>query len=143
MQAGRRESEQNVTRFDCFTGDQLRFFRHPDCKTGDIVFAVRIESCHFSRLSANQGTAGLAAGPRNSADNLGHFFRVEFTNRNVIKKKQRFGALHQNIIDTHGHGILSYGIMPIHQEGQFQLGADAIRAGHQDRFQVFFRIQCE
>ena len=43
----------------------------------------------------------------------------------------------QDIIDAHGHGVLADGVMPIHQEGDLQLGAYAVGPGHQHRILVF------
>ena len=57
----------------------------------------------------------------------------------VIEEKQRFGALHQNVVDAHRDQILADGVVLVHLERQLQLGADAIGAGDQHRLAIVLR----
>ncbi len=49
----------------------------------------------------------------------------------VVEEKQRLSALHQDIVDTHGHEIDADGVMALELFCQQQLGADAVGAGDQ------------
>ena len=52
-------------------------------------------------------------------DNLGSRFLPQSPDRQIIQKKQRCGAVYNNIIGAHGHQIYANGVMFIHGNGDF------------------------
>jgi hypothetical protein len=56
---------------------------------------------------------------------------VQLAAGEVVEEEQRLGALHQDVVDAHRHQILAHGVMAVQLEGQLELGAHAVRAGHQ------------
>ena len=55
-------------------------------------------------------------------------------------KEQRRRALHRNVIDAVVHQIAAHGVVQVHHESEFQLGADAIHAGNQHRLAEFLFV---
>ena len=53
--------------------------------------------------------------------------------RNVVEEEQRFGALGQNIVDAHRHGVDAYGVVLVQGEGYLELGAHSVGSAHQYR----------
>jgi hypothetical protein len=72
-------------------------------------------------------------------DHGGRGIHVEPAAGEVIEEEQRFGALHQDVIDAHRHQVLADGVVAVPLEGQLELGADAVGAGHQHRLAELLR----
>ena len=82
----------------------------------------------------------MLAGLGNSAhDPFGHF-RVEFADSQVIHEEKRGRALHDNVVDAVIHQVAADGVVQVHLEGEFQLGADAVDAGDEDGILEFLLV---
>ena len=53
--------------------------------------------------------------------------------RDVVEEEQRPRALHQDVVDAVVDEVVAHRVVAPGQEGEFELGTDAVRAGHQDR----------
>ena len=84
-------------------------------------------------LAAHQRAARLHAALGYALDDLGNLLRDVLAAGNVIQKDQRLGTGADDIIDAHGHAVDADGVVLVQQHGDAQLGADAVRAGDQDR----------
>ena len=51
----------------------------------------------------------------------------------IVHEKQRRGALHGNVVDAVIDQVGADGVVDVHLEGDFQLGAHAVHARHQNR----------
>src|SRR5690606_34403331 len=96
-----------------FTVDNARLFDCSDGKTGQVVLAIGVHAGHFSRFAADQGASGQLAALGNAADNAGGGIDRQLAAGEVIKKIQRLGALHQNVVDAHGDQVYTHGIMTV------------------------------
>jgi len=54
----------------------------------------------------------------------------------IVEEHQRFGAAHHEVVDAHRDEIDADRVVLVGHEGQLQLGADAVGAGHQHRLLV-------
>jgi hypothetical protein len=70
-----------------------------DGKAGEVVVVAVIDARHFRGLAADQRAADLAAGGRDAFHYLGADSGVELAAGEVVEEKQRFGALHDQIVD--------------------------------------------
>ena len=52
----------------------------------------------------------------------------------IIKEEKRLSPLCKHVIDTHGYGIDSDGIMLVHRKCYLELGPDSVRTADKDRF---------
>ena len=84
-------------------------------------------------LAADERRAGLDAALRHAAHDLGDFLRHVFAAGDVIQKEQGLCAHADDVVDAHGHGVDADGVVLIHEDGQFDLGAAAVGAGDQHR----------
>ena len=58
---------------------------------------------HLSRLSPDEGTARLLAALRDALHHIRGDGDVELAAAVVVEEVQRLGALHDEIVDGHGH----------------------------------------
>ncbi len=61
VQAGGRQTDDNVTGTDIFSSDQLVAVHNADDEAGKIVFPVGVEAGHLRRLAADERAAVLLA----------------------------------------------------------------------------------
>ena len=106
---------------------------HPDYKPGQIVLARRVKIGHLGRLAAQQDAGILAAGLGHPLDHRGRHVRLELPGGEVIKEKQRPRALDQNIVYAMVYEVLADRVVDAGIERYFQLCADAVSRGDQDR----------
>src|SRR5262249_4907218 len=112
-------------------------------ETGKIVLAGRIKAGHFGGFAADERAAGFAAGAAHSFDELLDHLRLELAHGEIVEEEKRFGALPQNIVDAVIDEVAADGRMDAHGDGDFELGADAIGAGHEHRLFPFLVVEGE
>ena len=61
----------------------------------------------------------------------------------VIQKEKRLRAQHGDVVDAMIDKILADGVVAVHGEGDFELGAHAVGAGDQDGLAEFFGVEGE
>src|SRR5437870_8582456 len=133
VQANRGQSEHDIARRNSVTVDYLLAIDNAYDESGHIVFAICIESRHLGCLAAKQCATILTTTVRDALDDARNGFRRELAGRNVIEKKKRARALHQNVIDAMVHEVATDRIVNAGREGDLQFGADAIRGSYQHR----------
>src|SRR5450432_598534 len=143
MKAGRRQGDQRVAGLYTFSVEQALALDHADDEAGHVVFTGGIEAGHLGGFAADQCATGLAAGAAHAIDQLLDDLRLELAHSKVVEKEKRLGALHQNVVDAMIHQVAADGGMNAHGHGDFQLGADTVRAGNQDGLFPFFGVQGE
>src|ERR1700675_4840838 len=119
------ETKNYVACFDPTAIDNLRAFNDPDDPTGEIVFALPIDSWHLRRFTADQRATGRATSARKSANELIENAPFQLFRADIIEKKQRTRAKRRDVVDTMGHQIDADGIVPVHREGHLQFCAPA------------------
>ena len=108
---------------------------------GKVILVFGIEAGHFSGLAADQRRAGLHAAVANAFDDLLDPLRDVLAAGNVVQEKQRLCTDANNVVDAHRNAVDADGIVLIHQKGELQLGADAVRTGDQNRLRDPGQIQ--
>ena len=133
MHAARRQTDNNIARRNAFTGDDFFTIDETDGESRQVIIARRVKAGHFRRFPTQKRAAGFLTGRRDTFHNGCDLFRNEFTGRNIVEKEKRTRALHEHVIHAHRHAVLPDRGMFAAINGQPQLGADAIRTGHQHR----------
>ena len=132
--------DQHVSDFNIFAGNDFAFFHHANNEAGQIVLAFRIKARHLRRFTADQRTAVVPACIGHAFNNLFRNLRIERAGSKVIHKKQWRRALHGNVIHAVVYQIAAHGVMQVHHERHFELGADAIHAGNQHGIAKLFLV---
>ncbi len=138
MRAVRGEADHHIARLDVRAADDVGFFHHADRETGEVVLAGRIHAGHLGGLAADQRATGLFATERDALDDLGGGIHIQLAAGEIIEEEQRLRALHQDVVDAHADQVDAHRVMAVQFEREFEFGADAVGAGYQHRFAVFF-----
>ena len=136
VHARRGQAQHHVARGDLGAVDDFRFFHGADGKTCQVVFAGRVHARHFRRFAADQRAARLFATLGDALDDVGGDGHVQLAASEVVEEEQRFGALHQDVVDAHGDQVDADRVMAVQFERQAQFRAHAVGARDQDRFLV-------
>ncbi len=112
----------------------------PDAKSGQVKVAILIEPRHLGCLASQQRRAGLPASRSDATHDLRGLVNIERTSRVVVKKKQRLGALHDDVVNAHRNQVNTNGIQSVELERQLELGADAIRSGDEQRILALAQV---
>jgi hypothetical protein len=143
VQARGRQCEQRISWLYVFPGKQFLAFDGADDKSGKVVFPGRIKTRHLRRFTPDKRATSFAASAAHAVYKLFDDVRIHFAEREVIQKKERLGSLNQNVIHAMIHQVAADGGMNIHGHGDFELCADPIGTGNQNRFFEFFHVQCK
>ena len=139
---GRERSLSMARReFQRYKPDLVFAFNRANTKTGQIIIAGLIHSGHFRGFPANQRASRLLTAIRDTGDNLFGNAVFQKAGCKIVEKKERFSALYNQIVDTHGNQINSDCVVNAGVDGNFQLGADAIIGSHQQRVAIAGRRQ--
>ena len=136
VEARRAQAEQDVTRPQRCAGDEAVPFDHADDEARDVVLAFRVEARHLGRLAADEGAPVLEAGGRDAFHHPRDHVGRERAGGEVVQEEQRFGALHEDVVDAVVDEALPHGVVAPGHERHLQLRADAVRARHEDRVAV-------
>ena len=85
-------------------------------------------------LAADQRAAGLDAALADALDDLCNPLGHILSAGDIVQEEQGLRAAADDIVHAHGHAVNTDGIVLVHQQGNFQLGAHAVGAGYQHRF---------
>ena len=136
MRTTRGKPEQHITRRHPVAANDSCFFDDPHGEARQVVFAIGIHARHLGCFTADQRAARLFTAAGNTAHHTRGGIHIQPATSEVVQKKQRLGALHQNVIDAHGDQINAHGVMTIEGEREFELGAHAVGARHQNGFAI-------
>src|SRR5258706_9946708 len=119
METGGRKREERVAGFYTLSGEQFFSLDGADDEACKIVFAGGIESGHFRGFSTDEGAARFAASAAHAINELFDDMRVHFSERQVIEKEERLGALYENVVHAVIDEIAADGGMNVHGHGDF------------------------
>src|SRR3989338_1602457 len=105
MNAARGNADNDLPGFDLFSVNNLISVRDPYTETCQVKITVGVESGHLSRFAANQGAACLLTALGDALNDFHHPMVIEFSDREIIKKKKRLGAQGQNVIHIHSDEV--------------------------------------
>src|SRR5690606_9908098 len=83
--------------------------------------------------AADQRASRLAAPLRDATDDGRTLLGVELAGGEIVEEEQRFGALHDEVVDAHGDEIDPDRVVLSGIDGDLELGADAVIGSHQNR----------
>ena len=130
------QGDQGIPFADLAAVDDLALLHHTDAETGDVVIFPFIHARHLGGFAAYQGTAGLLAASTDAGDHGRSGVDVQFASGIVVEEEEGLGALHDQVIDAHGHQIDAHGVVLLQVDGKAQLGAHPVGAGDQHRLLV-------
>src|SRR5579872_431656 len=143
VQAIGGQSHQDVTCFNRLASNDLVAVHNSHDKASEIIFAIGIEARHLRGFAAYQCAIVVAAGFSNSLHHLFHHGGIENAGSEIVHEEKRSGALDSNIVDAMVYQVCAHGVVQLHHEGHFELGADAIHTGNQHRITVLLLIDGE
>ena len=132
MRSARCEADESVARGNRLTVDDLVVLHDADAETGEVVVALRVKARHLGRFSAGQGAAREFTAFGDALDDAFGNVDVQCAGGIVVEKQERLGAGNQDVVDAHSHQILADLVMAAGVNGEFELGADAVRTGDED-----------
>ena len=104
------------------------FFHHADDGAAHVVFALLVKARHLRRLAADERAMVFRAGAGEALDDVGENVRLQLAGAEVIEEEQRLRAEHGDVVDAMVHEVRADGVVLVHREGDFELGADAVHA---------------
>ena len=131
VHAAAGQAQHHVAGFHVSAGQDFGFLDGADGKASQVVFAGGVHAGHLGRFAAYQGAAGQLAAPGNAADHGRSGVHIQLAAGKVVQEEQRLCALHQHVVDAHGHQVYAHGVVHIPFKGQLELGAHAVGAAHQ------------
>ena len=143
MRAGGSQTQQQVARRDPRPVDDPALLDHADAEAGQVVVARAVQPRHLGGFAAHQRRAGLSAAIGDALDHGGGHVHIQFAGGVIIEEEQGLGPDDQHVVDAHRHQIDADGVVAAQIQRQFELGADAIGAGHQHRLAVAVQRQFE
>ena len=130
----RRQARSRVARADVAPVDQARrSSTTPTAKPAEVVLAVGIHGRHLGGFATDEAAAREPAAAAMPRDEVGAAPDVEPSAREVVEEEQRLGALDQDVVDAHRDQVDADGVVTVEREGELQLRADAVGAGHEHR----------
>ena len=142
MHAGTGQAEDRIARLDV-ARQQRAALRRAHREAGQVVVAAAIHARHFRRFAADQRAARLAAALGDAADDRRRLRYVQPAGGEIVQEEQRLGALHDQVVDAHRHQVDADGGVQAGLDRDAQFGADAVRAGNQDRVVKSRRLRVE
>ena len=127
------QAQYHVSRFDPVGSDYAVLFHYAHRKPCQVIFSDTVDIRHLRGFTADQCASCFPASPGYSRHHRLGLVQFQFGGGEVVQEIQRLCAANHDIVYTHGDKVDAYGIVPVHALGDFQLGPDAVRAGHQDR----------
>ena len=144
VQAARRDADDRVAALHGFLAvEHPGFFHHADDRAAHVVFALLVKAGHLRRLAADERAMVFRAGAGEALDDVGENVRLQFARAEVIEEEQRFGAQHGDVVDAMVHEVRADGVVLVHREGDFELGADAVHGRHEHRLAIFLQVERE
>ena len=114
MDSGGCKGDDFVANFGFAVVDHLFLIHDTNSETSKVVFLNGHHTGVLGGLATDQRSAGLNAAFGNSAYDFGDLLRNVFAAGNIVKEEQRLCTAADDIVDTHGNGIDTDGVMLIH-----------------------------
>jgi hypothetical protein len=127
------EGHQHITFLHARTAQHGIFLHDAGDKTGQIVVGRRVHAGHFCCFATNQRACVLAAARGDTGHHAFHHRRFELAKRHVVEEEQWHGTLHQNVIGAVVDEAVADGVVATGFDGDLDLGAHTVGAGHQQR----------
>ena len=133
VQARRRQADHHVARLDARPVNDLGAVHYADDGPGQVVFVFVVHAGHLGRLAADQGASRVAAARRDPANHLDDNRGVKDARGYVVQEEQRPRALDQDVVHAMRHEVDAHGVVFAGHEGELELRAHAVDAGHEHR----------
>src|SRR5690606_16936374 len=134
MRTAGSNADDDIVRLYRLPVDQFASLHCPDTETREIILTVRIHVRHLGRLATDQGGASLFTPLCDASNDVRRDLDVEAPAGEIIQEKQWLSSLDDDIVHAHRDKVDADGVVTAELLRQFQLGADTIGAGYQNRF---------
>ena len=135
------QRQHHVARTNRFAVDDALLVHNADGEARKVVVVLRHHAGMLRRFTADERGFRLHAAFRHARDDGRDFLRHILAAGDIIKEEQRLRAAANHVVDAHRHAVNADGIMLVKQHGDFQLRANAIRAGNEHRLFHARRVQ--
>ena len=143
MHARRGQSDDDVACGDVGSRQNIRPRHGAHRKAREVIVAVLIETRHFSGLAADQSAARFLAGRRYARHHHRCDRRIEFAAGKIVEEEQRFGALHDEVVDGHCDQINADRVVAGRFDRDLDLGADTVGGGDENGIGKTGRLEIE
>ena len=143
MEAGGGQADEDVSGFDFCAGDELVAVDGADDEAGEVVLTLGVEAGHLGGFAADEGAAVCPAGFCETGDDFFGHFAVEGSGGQVIEEEEWGRALHGDVVDAMVDEVGADGVVDSQFEGDFELGADTVCTGDEDRLLVLEGVELE
>jgi len=100
VQAGRRQTDEQIAFPDLHAVDDAVAGYRPDDSAGQVVLSGCIKPRHLRGFASDQGAAVFAAGFGHPANKRRSGGGIEHPDAKVVEKKERIGPAGHDIVDT-------------------------------------------
>src|ERR1051325_2583797 len=126
VESGGRKCEQNISRSDRLSVDDLLAVNNTNDKTCNVVFTFVVETRHLGRFTTKQYATILTTTIRHALDDTRHNVRRQLPRRNVVEKEERSRALDQNVINAVIHEIVTNSVVHAGRKRDLELRSYSI-----------------
>ena len=137
------QAKDMIARLDVRSRQEFAAFDRADREAREVVIGAGVKPWHLGGFAADQRRARLDAALRDALDDLRPNRGIELSGREIIEKKKRLGTLHDEVVDTHGDEIDPDCVVNAGRRGNFDLGADSIVGGDENRIGKTRRLEIE
>ena len=139
VQAARRDRDDRVAVAHPVGPEQAVGLDDADRRARDVVVVGAHEAGVLGRLAADEGGAGVGAGPGDAGDDRGDALGHDPAAGDVVGHEQRLGADHDDVVDDHAHEVLADGVVLVERLGDRDLRADAVGRRREQRPRIVLR----
>jgi hypothetical protein len=133
-------TDHGITGLDPGGVEEIGFFDGSNGEATELDKTFGDDAGHFGGFSPGEDTVAGAEPLGHARDETGDLLFVDFRNADVIEEHNGITASGQDVVDVHGHEVLAGGFQQIVFKEEFELGADPVAAGHDDRLFVITEI---
>ena len=125
--------DEDIANRDAPAVDEHFVLDNADDETGEVVLAIGIEARHLRGFAAKERATVVLATTGESLDDLSRDVGLQRPGREVVEKEQWPGPLDEDVVDAVVDQVDANRLVRIGEKRDFQLGADAVGAGHENR----------
>ena len=133
VQAARREPDDAIPGVDPGPVHDPVLLDEAEAESGEIEVLARIHPRHLGALPADEGGAGQLAAAGDPFDHRLRSRRIEPAHGQVVQEQDGLGALREHVVRAHRHEVDPDRLVARSLHREPELGADAVRRGHEHR----------
>ena len=140
VQAAGGEAEEHIAVSRTAAADEIVSPDRTDYEAHEVEIAALVQTRQLGGLTADQSASGLSTRCCHATDQFRDDALVESSDADIVKEEHGPGACRKDVVHAVVDDIDADGGVPVGGLRDFQLGADAIGAGDEQRFAAGVRF---